>query len=99
MSLDKKISRILNISVSEPLSIDDNTTGVYANQKWVDETGKRVIIYYYSAPHELSAKRLGDFIKVNGETFEIEYWKKERPSILSDEEKKEMYKRVKKPSI
>ncbi|MEM4637556.1 MAG: hypothetical protein QXK76_00850 [Candidatus Woesearchaeota archaeon] len=95
MSLEKHINRILNLKVSEHIYVTEKETGVYANKKWVDEAGKRIILYYYDAVFDPEARKLPDTIKVKGKEFEIEYWKDQRPRIATPEELKELYERVK----
>ncbi|GIU69260.1 MAG: hypothetical protein KatS3mg002_0496 [Candidatus Woesearchaeota archaeon] len=96
MSLEKHINKILDLKINEPIKISDTQTGIYANKKWVDEISKRVIVYYYDSEYRPDSRKLPDFIRVKGREFDIEYWREERPRIATEQEKKEMYERVKK---
>lgn len=96
MSLEKHISRELNLKVGEHLDIGNGQTGIYANHKWFDEKSNRVIIYYHDAPHDANSRNIGDFIKVAGKTFEIEYWKEQRHVLATEQEKKAMYENARK---
>ncbi len=100
MSLEKHISRELNLKVNEHLDIGNGQTGVYANHKWFDEKSNRVIIYYHDVPLGFKSndapRHIGDFIKVMGKTFEIEYWKEQKHEIATSWQQREMYDKARK---
>lgn len=93
-NLQKHINKELNLAVSQELDVGAGQTGIYANKKWIDIKDNRVIVYYFETGYNPDAKKLKDFIKVKGITFEIEYWKEQRPKIVDEYEKREMYERA-----
>lgn len=95
-NLQKHINRELNLSVNQELDIGAGQTGIYANRNWIDIKNNRVIIYYFETKYNPAARKLNDLIRVKGIDFEIEYWKDQRPRIISEEEKREMYEKVRK---
>lgn len=90
-NLQKHINKKLNLAVNQELDVGAGQTGIYANKKWIDMKDNRVIIYYFETGYNPAARRLNDFIRVKGTDFEIEYWKEQRPRIIGEDEKREMY--------
>lgn len=93
-NLQKHINKELNLAVSQELYVGAGQTGIYANKKWIDIKGNRVILYYFETGYNPDVEKLKDLIKVKGMAFKIEYWKEQRPVIATSLEQREMYERV-----